>query len=53
MIKRMVIMLIVIGAILAGLFGFQAFKNHMIAAYIANLKAPPQTVSTIDAPMSS
>ena len=53
MIKRMVIMLIVIGAILAGLFGFQAFNNDMIAAYIANLKAPPQTVSTIDAPMSS
>jgi membrane fusion protein (multidrug efflux system) len=50
---RMVIMLIVIGAILAGIFGFQAFKNRMIAAYIANLKAPPQTVSTIDAPMSS
>lgn len=49
---RMAIMLIVIGAILAGIFGFQAFKNHMIAAYIANLKAPPQTVSTIDAPMS-
>lgn len=52
MIKRMVIMLIVIGLILGGIFGFQAFKNRMIAAYLANLKAPPQTVSTIPAAMS-
>ncbi|WP_037149845.1 efflux RND transporter periplasmic adaptor subunit [Rhizobium freirei] len=53
MIKRMVIMLIVIGLILGGIFGFQAFKNRMIAAYLANLKAPPQTVSTIPAAMSA
>lgn len=53
MIKRMVIMLIVIGLILGGIFGFQAFKNRMIAAYLANLKAPPQTVSTITAAMSA
>ncbi|MGO4834435.1 efflux RND transporter periplasmic adaptor subunit, partial [Rhizobiaceae sp. 2RAB30] len=52
MIKRMVIMLIVTGVILGGLFGFQAFKSRMIAAYLANLKAPAQTVSTITA-MSS
>ena len=52
MIKRMVIMLIVIGLILGGIFGFQAFKNRMIAAYLANLKAPSQTVSTITAAMS-
>ncbi|MGO4451993.1 efflux RND transporter periplasmic adaptor subunit [Phyllobacterium sp. TAF24] len=52
MIKRMVIMLIVIGLILGGIFGFQAFKNRMIAAYLANLKAPPQTVSTMTAAMS-
>lgn len=52
MIKRMVIMLIVIGLILGGIFGFQAFKNRMIAAYLANLKSPPQTVSTIPAAMS-
>jgi len=45
-------MLIVIGLILGGIFGFQAFKNRMIAAYLANLKAPPQTVSTIPAAMS-
>ncbi len=50
--KRMVIMLIVLGAILGGLFGFQAFKNRAITAYLAKLKAPPQTVSTIDAAMS-
>ncbi len=47
MIKRLVIMLIAIGLILGGIFGFQAFKNRMIAAYLANLKSPPQTVSTI------
>ena len=52
MIKRMVTMLIVIGLILGGIFGFQAFKNRMIAAYLANLKAPSQTVSTITAAMS-
>ena len=52
MIKRMIIMLIIIGLILGGIFGFQAFKNRMIAAYLANLKAPPQTVSTIPAAMS-
>jgi membrane fusion protein (multidrug efflux system) len=48
----MIIMLIIIGLILGGIFGFQAFKNRMIAAYLANLKAPPQTVSTIAAAMS-
>ena len=52
MIKRMIIMLIVIGLILGGIFGFQAFKNRMIAAYLANLKSPPQTVSTITAAAS-
>lgn len=52
MIKRMVIMLIVTGVILGGLFGFQAFKSRMIAAYLANLKAPAQTVSTITATSS-
>lgn len=45
----MVIMLILTGVILGGLFGFQAFKSRMIAAYLANLKAPPQTVSTVTA----
>ncbi|QCM12987.1 efflux RND transporter periplasmic adaptor subunit [Agrobacterium deltaense] len=52
MIKRMVVMLIVIGLILGGIFGFQAFKNRAIATYLANLKAPPQIVSTITAAMS-
>jgi membrane fusion protein (multidrug efflux system) len=52
MIKRMIIMLIVIGLILGGIFGFQAFKSRMIAAYLANLKSPPQTVSTITAATS-
>lgn len=47
MIKRLVIMLVAIGLILGGIFGFQAFKNRMIATYLANLKSPPQTVSTI------
>lgn len=52
MMKRMVIMLIAIGAILGGIFGFQAFKNRMIANYLASLKAPVQTVSTIEATVS-
>ncbi|CAM5580705.1 membrane fusion protein (multidrug efflux system) [Aquamicrobium terrae] len=52
-IKRMVIMLVAIGVILGGIFGFQAFKARMIASYLAGLKSPPQTVSTMTATTSS
>jgi membrane fusion protein, multidrug efflux system len=47
MLKRMVIMLIAVGLVLAAVFGFEAFKNKMIHKFIASLSNPPQTVSTI------
>ncbi|HKJ00586.1 MAG TPA: efflux RND transporter periplasmic adaptor subunit [bacterium] len=49
MIKRMVIMLILVGLVLGGIFGFQAFKAVMIKRFFAHRTAPPQTVSTIEA----
>lgn len=52
LIIRMVIMLIVIGAILGGIFGFQAFKSQMIAQAIAARSNPAQTVSTTTAASS-
>lgn len=49
MLKRMVIMLVAVGAVLGGVFGFQAFKASMIRQAQAALSNPPQTVSTITA----
>jgi membrane fusion protein (multidrug efflux system) len=49
MIKRMVIMLVLVGLVLGGIFGFQAFKGVMIKRYFATRTAPPQSVSTIKA----
>ena len=46
MIKRMVIMLIVVGVVFGGIFGFQAFKGAMIKKFMSQMSAPPQTVST-------
>jgi membrane fusion protein (multidrug efflux system) len=45
--KRMIIMLVLTGVVLAGVFGFEAFKNVMIHKYLATLTNPPQTVSTM------
>ena len=49
MLRRMVIMLAAVGMVFAVIFGFQAFKAKMIAQAIANLRNPPQTISTITA----
>jgi membrane fusion protein (multidrug efflux system) len=49
MIKRMIFMLIAVGLVLGGIFGFQAFKAKMIAQAMAGLSNPQQTVSTITA----
>jgi membrane fusion protein (multidrug efflux system) len=49
MIKRMVIMLIGVGVVLGGFFGFQVFKAHIIAQVMAGMANPPQTVSTVTA----
>ncbi len=47
MLKRMVIMLVITGLVLGGVFGFQAFKSVMIGKFLAKLSNPPQTVSTM------
>jgi membrane fusion protein (multidrug efflux system) len=44
--KRMIIMLIIAGAIMGGVVAFQGFKNKMIAKGIQGQANPPQTVST-------
>ena len=46
MIKRMVIMLIAVGIVLGGLYGFQVFKAGIIKQVMASIANPPQTVST-------
>jgi membrane fusion protein (multidrug efflux system) len=51
MTKRMVIMLIAVGLVLGGIFGFQAFKGAMIKKFMSQMSAPPQTVSTAIAGM--
>jgi membrane fusion protein, multidrug efflux system len=52
MIKRMVIMLIAVGVVLGGVFGFQAFKAAMIKKFMSSMSAPPQTVSVAKAEYS-
>jgi membrane fusion protein (multidrug efflux system) len=49
MIKRMIIMLLVCGLVLGGVFGYKAFGNRMMKKYMAAASNPPQTVSTIKA----
>jgi len=44
-IKRMVIMLLATGLVLAAIFGFEAFRTTMIKRYMASVSNPPQTVS--------
>lgn len=46
---RMLIMLIVVGLLFGGIFGFEAFKNVMIKKFIAGMSNPTQTVSTTKA----
>jgi len=49
MIKRMLIMLVLTGLVIGGIFGFIAFKGRMIKQFMASQGEPPQTVSTITA----
>ncbi|MGC2518259.1 MAG: efflux RND transporter periplasmic adaptor subunit [Burkholderiales bacterium] len=46
MTKRMIIMLILVGLLFGGIFGFQAFKGSMIRKYMSAQGVPVQTVST-------
>ncbi|MDD2337682.1 MAG: efflux RND transporter periplasmic adaptor subunit [Geobacteraceae bacterium] len=47
--KRMLIMLVIVGLLFGGIFGFQIFKMQMIKKSMASQKMPPSTVSTIRA----
>ncbi len=49
MAKRMVIMLVIVGLLFGGIFGFLAFRSYMIKKYLATMKAPPATVTAIKA----
>ncbi|MDD5266219.1 MAG: efflux RND transporter periplasmic adaptor subunit [Methylococcales bacterium] len=49
MIKRMIIMLIVAGIVLGGIFGFITFKGRMTKEFMSSQGEPLQTVSTITA----
>ncbi len=49
MIRRMIVMLVLIGAVLGGYFYFQQFKAKMIHGFLASMANPPQTVSTVTA----
>ncbi|MCI0147048.1 efflux RND transporter periplasmic adaptor subunit [Paraburkholderia sediminicola] len=47
MTKRMSIMLICVGLLLAALVGFNLFRAHMFAKFMAGNSAPPATVSAV------
>ncbi|MGH8738581.1 MAG: efflux RND transporter periplasmic adaptor subunit [Burkholderiales bacterium] len=49
MTKRMVLMLVLVGLLFGGIFGFQAFKGHMIKKFLSAQGIPAQTVSTTKA----
>ncbi len=49
MTKRMIIMLILVALLFGGIFGFQAFRTHMVKKIMTARGMPPQTVSTIRA----
>ena len=52
-VKRLLIMLILVGVVLFLIFGFGAFRTIMIAKHLAKLKNPPQTVATMVATKTS
>ncbi|MHB0991593.1 MAG: efflux RND transporter periplasmic adaptor subunit [Burkholderiales bacterium] len=45
--KRMIVMLLLVGLVFAGIFGFQQFRNQMIKKMISGKGAQAQAVSTI------
>src|SRR5258706_5734218 len=49
MTKRMIIMLLIVGALFGGLFGFKALLGNVIKKSISSQGIPPQTVSTAKA----
>ncbi len=49
MMKNMFLMLLIVGIILGGIFGYLAFGNYMMKKYFASAKAPVVVVSTTPA----
>ncbi len=47
--RRMLIMLAVVGLLFGGIFGYHAFKEHMLKKSMAGMQMPPVTVTTIKA----
>lgn len=46
MFKRLVIMLLLVGAVLGSIYAFKTFQNKMIAQYMGQMSKQAQTVST-------
>jgi membrane fusion protein, multidrug efflux system len=51
MTKRMTIMLLAVGLVLGGVFGFQIFMKTMVKKFMSAMPQPAQTVSTATASM--
>ncbi|MGO9513948.1 MAG: efflux RND transporter periplasmic adaptor subunit, partial [Steroidobacteraceae bacterium] len=49
MIKPLLVMVLIVGAVLGGIFGWQAFKGSITKKFMAALATAPQTVSTVTA----
>ncbi|HTZ17968.1 MAG TPA: efflux RND transporter periplasmic adaptor subunit [Dissulfurispiraceae bacterium] len=49
MTRRMLIMLVAVGLLFGGIFGYKAFKSHMANKAMAGMQAPPVAVSAIKA----
>jgi membrane fusion protein (multidrug efflux system) len=49
MTKRMLIMLILVGILFGGIFGFKIFKARMIKKFMASKQQPPATVTALQA----
>ncbi len=47
MTRRMILMLVIVGLVFGGIFGFQIFKGVMIQRFFANRSEPAQTVATL------
>lgn len=47
MTKRMIIMLVLVGLVFGGIFGFKAFQGAMMKKYMSKMGAPAQSVSTM------
>jgi membrane fusion protein (multidrug efflux system) len=51
-VKRMIIMLLAVGLVFGGIFGFQWFGKRMMMQYMSSMGLPVQTVATIKAEVS-